>query len=55
MMKKLSLAFALCTPLSAAASCGSAFCTVDTNWNVQGIWTEPAPRFDLRYESITQD
>jgi hypothetical protein len=54
-MKKLSLALLLCTPIGAAASCGSAFCTIDTNWDVQGIWTEPAPRFDLRYEYIRQD
>src|SRR6267378_4487921 len=54
-MKKLSLALVLCTPLGAAASCGSAFCMIDTNWDVQGIWTEPAPRFDLRYEYIRQD
>jgi len=23
-------------------------------WDVQGIWTEPAPRFDLRYEYISR-
>ena len=54
-MKRLSLAFALCTPLGAAASCGSAFCTINTNWDIQGAWMEPAPRLDLRYEYIKQD
>lgn len=37
------------------ATCGAAFCTVDTNWSVQGAWTEPGARFDLRYEYINQD
>jgi hypothetical protein len=39
----------------AQASCGSAFCMVNTSWNVQGAWTEPGARFDLRYEYIDQD
>jgi len=37
------------------ASCGSAFCTINTNWGVQGQWTEPGIRADLRYEYINQD
>jgi hypothetical protein len=37
------------------ASCGAAFCMVNTNWNVQGAWTEPGARVDLRYEYINQD
>lgn len=40
---------------SADASCGSAFCLVNTNWNVQGVWTEPGARVDLRYEYINQE
>ena len=39
----------------AFASCGSAFCPVNTSWDVLGRWTEPGARFDLRYEAITQD
>jgi len=39
----------------ARASCGAAFCMVNTSWNVQGAWTEPGLRFDLRYEYIDQD
>jgi hypothetical protein len=39
----------------ADATCGSAFCMVNTNWDVQGAWTEPGLRFDLRYEYINQD
>ncbi len=37
------------------ASCGSAFCLVNTNWGAQGVWTEPGWRADLRYEYINQD
>lgn len=39
----------------AIASCGSAFCLVNTNWSAQGVWTEPGWRADLRYEYIDQD
>jgi hypothetical protein len=39
----------------AAASCGAAFCMVNTGWHTQGAWTEPGARFDLRYEYIDQD
>lgn len=37
------------------ASCGSAFCLVDTDWSAQGYWAEPGVRFDLRYEYIDLD
>jgi hypothetical protein len=37
------------------ASCGSAFCAINTNWGVHGAWTEPGARADLRYEYIKQD
>ena len=40
---------------AADASCGSAFCFVNTNWSLQGVWTQPGPHFDLRYEYIDQD
>lgn len=45
----------LLAPLSAAASCGSAFCTINTSWDAHGGWLEPGARLDLRYESIRQD
>ncbi len=38
-----------------AASCGADFCLVNTDWSVQGTWTEPGMRFDLRYEAIDLD
>lgn len=41
-------------PFSASASCGSAFCPINTQWDVQGVWTEPGLRLDLRYEYIPQ-
>lgn len=39
----------------AHAGCGSAFCSLNTNWSTQGAWTEPGARLDLRYEFIDQD
>ncbi len=40
---------------SAHASCGAAFCTLNTAWETQGIPSEPGLRLDLRYEYIDQD
>lgn len=37
------------------ASCGSAFCTVNTSWDAMGFSAEAGGRFDLRYEYINQD
>ena len=54
-MKRIFLLGALLAPLTASASCGSAFCTVNTSWDAHGAWLEPGGRLDLRYESITQD
>jgi len=51
----LSAALALGLPLQAAASCGSAFCSVNTSWDAHGAWFEQGARFDLRYEYIRQD
>ncbi len=45
----LSLAFA------AHASCGAAFCMVNTSWDAQGVWIEPGTRLDVRYEFVPQD
>lgn len=41
--------------LLAQASCGGAFCSLNTNWDVQGIWTKPGIRLDLRAEYIEMD
>src|SRR5256885_13704493 len=55
MKRPLLLGALLLAPFTAAASCGSAFCTVNTSWDTHGAWLEPGARFDLRYESIRQD
>ncbi|MBX6367201.1 MAG: hypothetical protein IRZ04_04425 [Rhodospirillales bacterium] len=39
----------------AAASCGAAFCTVNTSWNTQTPLTDSGTRLDLRFEFIKQD
>lgn len=39
----------------AVASCGAAFCTVDTNWTTESAAVEPGASFDLRYEYINQN
>ena len=41
--------------LPASASCGSAYCIVNTDWSSQGAWVEPGGRFDLHYEAIDLD
>lgn len=45
----------LCWAVDARAGCGSAFCSLSTDWSTQGAWTETGGRFDLRYEFIDQD
>lgn len=40
---------------AAQASCGSAFCGVNTHWDVQGLWDKPGLRADMRFEFIDQD
>jgi len=42
-------------PGVARANCGSAFCSLSTDWNLQGVWTEPGARIDARFETINQD
>jgi len=55
-LRKGALAVGLAVAAAdAGASCGSAFCLVNTDWSVQGAWTELGVRGDLRYESIDQD
>jgi hypothetical protein len=55
MKRLLFAALAMSAAAGAGASCGSAFCMINTNWNAQGQWTEPGARFDLRFEYIDQD
>ncbi len=47
---------ALCaTTMPAQASCGSAFCTLNTNEDALGPWVKPGLRLDLRAEYVRQD
>lgn len=48
-------AFLSVAPLPAQASCGASFCSINTNWNMQGAAVEPGWRLDLRAEYIEQD
>jgi hypothetical protein len=45
----------LATHGAAMASCGSAFCSINTDWDAQTPWTENATQLDLRMEYINQD
>lgn len=39
----------------ATANCGSAFCSVNTNWDTQTPWNDNTTRLDLRMEFIPQN
>lgn len=56
-MNRFVLAAALLAacPLDVAASCGSAFCVVNSDWSTQGALAEGGRLFDLRYEYIDLD
>ena len=49
------LACAGTMPSLAVASCGSAFCTVNSNWTSESATTESGSVFVLRYEYINQN
>jgi hypothetical protein len=56
MKNKILLAAALSAAAPwVAASCGAAFCMINTNWTLQGPVSEPGLRADLRYEYMDQD
>jgi hypothetical protein len=55
MKRQWLLGAVLLAPFAAAASCGSAFCTINTSWDAHGAWREPGWSLDLRFESIRQD
>jgi hypothetical protein len=48
------LSFALGAP-AVWASCGSAVCSVNTDWAAHGAFTEPGGRVDIRAEYVPQD
>ena len=41
--------------VNAHASCGAAFCLINTDWSAQGAWTDEGVRADVHYEYIDQD
>src|SRR5258706_9208336 len=55
LVKHAVLGCALGFAPAALATCGAAFCTINTNWDAHGAWAEPGWRLDLRYERILQD
>ena len=61
-MRRFLFLFTGCMPLlsllpasPANASCGAAFCPINTQWEIQGISQESGLRADLRYEYLDQD
>jgi hypothetical protein len=50
----IAMALAMAAP-AAQASCGSAYCPVNTHWDLQSAWTSPGWRFDLRHEIVDLD
>ena len=53
-IQPLALALLL-LPLAAQASCGSAFCSLSTDWDIQGVASKPGVRLDIRAEFIDLD
>ncbi len=45
----------LFSPLAANASCGGAFCSLSTDWDIQGVASKPGMRLDIRAEFIDLD
>jgi hypothetical protein len=55
MIRLMAALAAAAASFAVHASCGAAFCMVNTGWSATGVWTEPGTRLDLRYEYIDQD
>lgn len=51
----LAAALAALAPSFAMASCGAAFCAVNTNWTAESALAEASNAFDVRYEYLNQD
>lgn len=55
-LKKYAVALmSLCISMNTFASCGAAFCSLNTQWIHDSTSIEPGWRFDTRYEWIDQD
>ncbi|NOU01400.1 MAG: hypothetical protein HOO95_07495 [Gallionella sp.] len=55
MKTKLLLVAILSTASTAYAGCGSAFCSVNTHWDTQGLASDDGLRIDLRYSYAKAD
>lgn len=52
----LMLCGVILLPIGAAsASCGAAFCSLNSDWGIQGAWEHSGTRLDLRYEWVRQN
>jgi hypothetical protein len=54
-MKKWLFGALACAAFDASASCGAAFCLVNTDWSAQGGHVDEGLTADLRYETVTLD
>lgn len=55
MKAQLLIAALLATASTAYAGCGSSFCSVNTNWDTQGLVNDEGLRIDLRYSYARAD
>ena len=53
--RRLAAPLAFVASAASHASCGSAFCSVNTTWDLHNGFAGPGASLDLRYETITQD
>ena len=56
--QKLAIAILLSPfayPLAAEANCGAEFCSLNTDWDIQGVANKPGLRLDVRAEYINLD
>ncbi len=46
---------AACCHYRRGPGAGASVCSINTDWDAQGTWTEPGASIDLRYKFINQD
>ena len=51
----LALVLGAVSAFPAHATCGAAFCAINTSWDTHGAWAEQGLRLDLRHERIEQN
>ena len=52
MQKMVILTTMLTAPLTAVGSCGASFCSLNTDWDAQGVNSQPGVRLDISVEYI---